>query len=298
MEFRQMRLLLTLLSSFLSIIPAIGQPYIVNIQANTGLSSAGLNDTLFCGPVDDTFLMMQLPFNLPLPGNRSVSEITIVDGIMLMDSMWRWHISPAGFFNAGLDVIFPDSTACLLKAESPDSFCLMWTNVTEYSSDSLPSWRLSFSACLHSDGSWKTHFDTIRNIDSVPAGLFLLVGSGFFSHNYMIPLEGTYVSKDTSGYVASSIPLLFPPFPFYTTFVFSPSPTWTTNPLPDNAEINCVQGAGNMLYNTCPTDIIIYDVSGRKLLEVRRYESVLLPFGSWIIKDSQGKARKINILHR
>ncbi len=291
-----MRLLLTLLSSVLSIIPTIGQPYIVNIQANSGLSSAGFSDTLFCGPVDDTFLMVQLPFDLPLPGNRSVSEITIVDGIMLMDSMWRWHISPAGFFNVGMDIVYPDSTACLLKTEAPDSFCLMWTNVTEYSPDSLPRWKLSFTSCLYSNGSWKTQFDTIQNIDSIPAKLFVLIGSGFFSHNYMIPLEGTYVSQDTSGFIASTTPLLFPPFPFYTTFVFSPSPTWTTNQLPDNGTIKCFQIIGNTLHNTCPYNITIFDASGRQVLEIREYENVSLDAGLWIIKDSKGQTEKIIIL--
>ncbi|NPA34202.1 MAG: hypothetical protein GXO48_04655 [Chlorobi bacterium] len=292
-----MRLLLTLLSSTLSIVTAIGQPYIVNIQANSGVSSSGFSDTLFCGPVDDTFLTVQLPFDLPLPGNRNVSELVVIDGIMLMDSLWRWHISPAGFFNAGLDVIYPDSTACLLKSESSDSLCLLWTNVTEYSPDSLPHWKLSFSACLYDDGSWKAQFDTIQNIDSVPKDLFLLIGSGFFSHNYMIPLEGIYVSKDTSGFFASSNPLLFPSFPFYTTFVFFPSPTWTASQSPDGETIECFKMIGNILHNTCPTNISIYDVSGRKAFELKGYESVSLDIGLWIIKDSRGQIKKITVFH-
>ncbi len=291
MEFPRMRLFLVLLISFANII--VGQPYIVSVQSSTGISYSAFSDTLFCGPKDDTFITVSLPFVMQLPAERTISEITIVDGIMLMDSMWRWHISPAGFFNAGMDVLYVDSASCLLTLQTADSLCFLWDKVSEYNPDSVAKWRLSFASCLYPDGSWTVSYDTIINIDSIPRDLHLLVGSGFFSQNYMVPLEGIYVSQDTSGLVASTVPVLFPSFPFYSTFRFVPSLTWTYVENISSLQKECIIIHNNSLLNKCKGDIMIYDTDARLYQVVKHAKEVILPAGIWIIRMPDAKVRKV-----
>ena len=190
-------------------------------------------DTLFCGPADDTFFRVALPFDLPLPTREVVSYLDGVDGLLLAGQHWQWHFTTLGFFNLGLDVVFVDSAACLLQISVSDSLCLRWHGATAWHPDSVLPWRLSWLMCWYADGRWMVHIDTPGPETLYLQQRGLLIGSGRFDANYMWPMEGVYVRRDSQGWHLTNVPGLLNYWPGHLRFRFTPEPTWTTTSIPE-----------------------------------------------------------------